>query len=70
MYRSLLDLKFVSSRWGIGKSVPGSLRPHPSEMKSLVPRYQIMIQSTLPRKVSKLMNTKSVPQTNTGDQVE
>jgi hypothetical protein len=29
-----------------------------------------MIQSTLPRKLSKLKNKESVPQTDTGDQVE
>ncbi len=29
-----------------------------------------MIQSTLPRKLSKLMNIESVPQTDTGDQVD
>ena len=29
-----------------------------------------MIQSTLPRKLSKLKNMKSVPQTNTGGLVE
>jgi hypothetical protein len=29
-----------------------------------------MIQSTLPRKISKLMNIESVPQTDTGDQVD
>ena len=39
-------------------------------MKSLRPRPRAMIQNTLPRKLSKLMNRDSVPQTDTGDQVE
>ena len=40
------------------------------EMKSFIPRDKAIIQSTLPRKLSKLMNIESVPQTDTGDQVE
>ncbi len=40
------------------------------EAKSFILRDRIMIQSTLPRKLSKLKNKESVPQTDTGDQVE
>jgi len=54
------------------------------EAKSFILRYRTMIQSTLPRKLSKsrrkvgtptrkaseLKNKESVPQTDTGDQVE
>ena len=40
------------------------------EMKNSVLRDWVMIQSALPRKISKLMNIESVPQTDTGDQVE
>ena len=40
------------------------------ETESFPVRGKIMIQSALPRKISKLMNIKSVPQTDTGDQVE
>ena len=39
-------------------------------MKSYRFRSVAMIQKTLPRKFSKLKNIKSVPQTDTGDQVE
>ena len=39
-------------------------------MKNFVLRHRVMIQSAFPRKLSKLMNIKSVPQTDTGDQVE
>ncbi len=43
---------------------------HEREAKSLAVRGWIMIQSTLPRKISKLMDIESVPQTDTGDQVD
>ena len=43
---------------------------HPREVESFCLRAEAMIQSTLPRKFSKLMNIESVPQTDTGDQVE
>ena len=39
-------------------------------MKSFGLRLRVMIQKTLPRKFSKLKNVRSVPQTDTGDQVE
>jgi hypothetical protein len=31
---------------------------------------ELIYESTLPRKFSKIINVKSVPQTDTGDQVE
>ena len=40
------------------------------EAKSFRLRPRIMIQSALPRKISKLINIESVPQTDTGDQVD
>jgi len=40
------------------------------EMKSFKLLLKTIIQSTLPRKISKLKNIESVPQTDTGDQVE
>jgi len=43
---------------------------HEREAKSFILRDRIMIQSTLPRKISKLKNVRSVPQTDTGDQVD
>lgn len=46
------------------------LMVHPREAKSCGLRPAVMIQSALPRKLSKLMNIESVPQTDTGDQVE
>ena len=70
MYRSLLDLKFVYRRCLYRKIRTVPLMVHLRYMKSFIFRDRIMIQSTLPRKLSKLMNTESVPQTNTGDQGE
>jgi hypothetical protein len=46
------------------------LMAHEREAKSSRFRSRIIIQSTLPRKLSKLINIESVPQTDTGDQVE
>ena len=70
MYRSLLDLKFVHRRCLYRKIRTVPLMVHLRCMKSFIPRDRIMIQSTLPRKLSKLMNMESVPQTDTGDQGE
>jgi hypothetical protein len=70
MYRSLLDLKFVYRRCLCRKIRTVPLMVHLRYMKSFISRDRIMIQSTLPRKFSKLKNVKSVPQTNTGDQVD
>ena len=39
-------------------------------MKSLALRGYVMTQNTLPRKFAKLIYIESVPQTDTGDQVE
>ena len=70
MYRSLLDLKFVYRRCLYRKIRTVPLMVHLRYMKNFISRDKIMIQSTLPRKLSKLKNVKSVPQTNTGDQGE
>ena len=43
---------------------------HERGAKSYPVRGMTMKQSTLPRKLSKLRNMESVPQTDTGDQVE
>jgi len=43
---------------------------HERKAKSLAFRGWVMIQSTLPRKISKLISIGSVPQTDTGDQVD
>ena len=70
MYRSLLDLKFVYRRYLYRKIRTVPLMVYLRCMKNFISRDRIMIQSTLPRKLSKLMNIESVPQTDTGDQVE
>ena len=70
MYRSLLDLKFVYRRCLYRKIRTVPLMVHLRYMKNFILRDRIMIQSTLPRKLSKLMNMESVPQTDTGDQGE
>ena len=70
MYRSLLDLKFVYRRCLYRKIRTVSLMMHLRYMKSFIFRDRTMIQSTLPRKLSKLKNIESVPQTDTGDQGE
>jgi len=54
----------------LGKSGELVLIPIPIGVEMLRVRLQIIIQSTLPRKFSKLMYTKTVPKTDTGDQVE
>jgi hypothetical protein len=70
MFRSLLDLKFVSLGISVGKSAGCLKWQFPREAKSFILRDRAMRQSTFPRKFSKLIYTKSVPQTDTGDQVE
>ena len=70
MYRSLLDLKFVYRRCLYRKIRTVPLMVHLRYMKSFILRYKAMIQSMLPRKLSKLKNIESVPQTDTGDQGE
>ena len=72
-------MKYVSLIIGfevcVSKMLHRKIRARPSVvdlgyMKSLHFRVRAMIQNTLPRKISKLMNIESVPQTDTGDQVE
>ncbi len=46
------------------------LMAHPRRAESYPLWRMAMIQSAFPRKFSKLKNTGTVPQTDTGDQVE
>ena len=46
------------------------LMAHPRSAKSFTLRCKVMIQSTLPRKFSKLICVETVPKTDTGDQLE
>ena len=70
MYRSLLDLKFVHRRCLYRKIRRVPSMAHEREAKSFILRDRAMIQSTLPRKLSKLKNKESVPQTDSGSQLE
>ena len=70
MFRTLLDFVVCVLIMLYRKIRRVPSMAHEREAKSFRFRPRIMKQSTLPRKLSKLMNIESVPQTNTGDQVE